>query len=182
MPSSHPDYKGAPNGALDAPFNRTELLRVLPTLTRNTAPGHEHITYKLLCNLDEQNIDALLEYYNHHWAHGTLPPQWHHADISLLTKPNKPVHLDNLRPISLTSCAGKLLEHLVTRRLTAHLKNTEQLSHTMLGFRAHLSAQDIHLQLNQDIIDKLCKTHPSTILALDIKGAFNSMSHTGSLN
>lgn len=181
-PSSHPDYKGAPNEALDAPFTRTELLRALSTLTRNTAPGHDHITYKLLRNLDEQNIDALLDYYNHHWAHGTLPPQWRHADISLLPKPNKPVHLDNLRPISLTSCAGKLLEHLVTRRLTAHLNDTEQLPHTMFGFRAHLSAQDIHLQLKADIIDRLSKTHPSTILALDIKGAFDNVSHTAILN
>lgn len=179
--TSHPDYTGTPNPQLNGPFTKDELTQALTRLTRTTAPGHDLITYKLLRNLNDDHLESLLACYNHHWTNGTIPPQWRHADITLLPKPHKPITLDNLRPISLTSCVGKLFEHLVTRRLTDFLEDTNQLPHTMLGFRTHLSAQDVHLQLKERILDCLSKVHPSSVLALDIQGAFDNVTHTAIL-
>lgn len=179
--ASHPNYQGAPNPNLDEPYTREELLQALARLTRNSAPGHDQITYKLLRNLNDEHLDSLLDCYNRHWKEGTLPSQWRHADITLLPKPNKSLGFDNLRPISLTSCVGKLYEHLVARRLTELLEDTGRFPHTMFGFRAHLSAQDVHLQLKETIIDHLSKTNPSCIVALDIQGAFDNVTHTAIL-
>lgn len=47
----------------------------------------------------------------------------------------------------------------------------------MYGFRPHLSPQDVLLQLKEDIIDKLTNHHKFSILALDIKGAFDNITH-----
>ncbi|KAH9382200.1 hypothetical protein HPB48_010419 [Haemaphysalis longicornis] len=60
----HRDYEGAQNPDLDAPFTSTELLQAVAELTRNTAPGHEQVTYKLLRKLDDEHVEALLKYYN----------------------------------------------------------------------------------------------------------------------
>lgn len=178
----HSNYMGAPNPTLDAPFTKTELAQALAKLIRNTAPGHDKITYGLLRNMNEEHQESLLECYNNHWAQGTVPAHWRHADITLLSKPNKPIAIDNLRPIALTSCVGKLFEHLVARRLTDYLEESDMLPHTMFGFRPHLSTQDVHLQLKELVINNLSKSQPSSILALDVQGAFDNVTHAAILN
>lgn len=170
-------YLGRPNPDLDAPFTIQELEQALARLTRNTTPGKDRITNKTLRNLDDETLSSILTLFNKHWEAGTLPQEWRHSDIILVPKPHKPVAIDNLRPISLTSCLGKLFEHMVHYRLTTYLEDNDLYPHTMFGFRAHLSAQDVLLQLKEQIIDNLSKTQPSTILALDVQGAFDNVTH-----
>lgn len=47
----------------------------------------------------------------------------------------------------------------------------------MFGFRQKLSAQDVLLQLKEQVIDHLSRTTPKAILALDVKGAFDNVTH-----
>lgn len=54
-----------------------------------------------------------------------------------------------MRPISLTSCVGKVVERIVLRRLQAQLDETSQVPATMYGFRQYLSTQDIHIQSHE---------------------------------
>ncbi|KAH9366451.1 hypothetical protein HPB48_022999 [Haemaphysalis longicornis] len=71
LPVSH--YTGSPNEDLDAPFTLTELTAVFARLTRNTTPGKDNITYRVLRNLDEETLQELLTLFNAHWQAGTLP-------------------------------------------------------------------------------------------------------------
>lgn len=139
--------------------------------------GKDKITNKLIRNLDDEAQEDLLTLFNYHWKHGTVPPQWRHSDITLIPKPHKPLTTTNLRPISLTSCLGKLFEHLVHNRLTTYLENRDLFPHTMFGFRNHLSTQDVLIQIKEHIIDQLSKTNPSCVLALDVQGAFDNVTH-----
>ena len=95
----------------------------------------------------------------------------------MIPKPNKPFSIENLRPISLTSCVGKLFEHMVHNRLTPYLEDKRYFPNTMFGFRQHLSTQDIFLLLKEDLIDHLSTKSKSSIVAIDIKGAFDNVSH-----
>lgn len=140
------------------------------------------LEYRLLRNLDEETIQALLNLFNQHWEAGTLPAQWTRADITLIPKPHKPLGLNNLRPISLTSCVGKIFEQLVHRRLCTHLETSGQYPNTMFGFRTGLSTQDVLLQLKEQVIQKLSRTHPKMILALDVQGAFDNVYHSAILD
>ncbi|XP_042149280.1 uncharacterized protein LOC121837649 [Ixodes scapularis] len=47
----------------------------------------------------------------------------------------------------------------------------------MYGFRPHLSTQDILLQLKEEVLDSLNNHSKRSILTLDIKGAFDNISH-----
>lgn len=95
-----------------------ELKAELSKLILNTTLGHDHIPNKLLRNLDDLALEHLLQCINDHWASGTLLPQQCHANITLIPKSLKFVSLSNLRPVSLTSYVGKLMEHLVHTQLT----------------------------------------------------------------
>ncbi|XP_065304893.1 uncharacterized protein [Dermacentor albipictus] len=120
-----------------------EIHVALSKLTRNTSPGKDWIVNKQLRNLPPQATEALLRYYNECWEKGELPAVWKHSDITMNPKPNKPLSLENPRPISLTSCAGKLFKHMVHDRITQYLEGNGHLPDTMFGFRQHLSTQGV---------------------------------------
>ncbi|XP_040078313.3 LOW QUALITY PROTEIN: uncharacterized protein LOC120850040, partial [Ixodes scapularis] len=179
---THLDYEGISNPELDQPFSRAEIVAALRNLTRNTTPGRDRVNNKTLRNLDDRATECLLKHINESWETGKIPACWKHADVTMIPKPGKPITVQNLRPISLTSCVGKLFEHMVHNRLSPYLEENEFLPNTMFGFRPLLSTQDILLQLKEDVIDNLSTQHKSAILALDIKGAFDNISHSAVLD
>lgn len=101
----------------------------------------------------------------------------------LIPKLGKKLHLNNLRPISLT-CLGNLLEHIILNRLNKHMESKGFYPDTMIGFKANLSTQDILLQLKQEIIDgeRTSALDTRALLGLDITKAFDRVSHDAILN
>ncbi|KAM7284944.1 hypothetical protein ISCGN_031942 [Ixodes scapularis] len=171
-----PDYDGAHNEALDAPITEAEVRAELVRLRTKSAPGPDGITNKMLRNLDDTSIGYLTEYMQECWDKGELPQQWKSANVTLIPKPGKPPQLGNLRPISLTSCIGKLMEHVIQTRLIEYLEKQDLLPHTMIGFRPHLCTQDIMLQIKHDIVDSRSKD-AKVILGLDLTKAFDNVKH-----
>lgn len=170
-------YTGLDNPDLDQPFTDQELMAAIDESNQASAPGRDTITYKLLNNLSDKSRRELLGYANTAWRSGTLPKEWKEAEVRFIPKPGKTPHIDNLRPISLTSCVGKVIERMVLKRLQRHLDSTDQMPLSMYGFREHLSTQDILLQLNELVIKKSKTLTPRAILALDLKGAFDNVTH-----
>ncbi|XP_077553513.1 uncharacterized protein LOC144168388 [Haemaphysalis longicornis] len=120
------DYAGPTNEAIDKPFTDTELVAAISESNKASAPGPDTITYKLLNNLGDKARRELLQYTNQVWETGKLPPEWKEAEVRFIPKPGKTPHIDNMRPISLTSCVGKIMERpsLCGRDLIALLDTT----------------------------------------------------------
>ncbi|KAM7287140.1 hypothetical protein ISCGN_030834 [Ixodes scapularis] len=96
----------------------------------------------------------------------------------MIPKPGKKLQIENLRPISLTSCVGKLMEHVVLTRLNNHMEDRGLYPHTMIGFRPHLSTQDVMLQIKHQILDARGRTAGlKAILGLDLTKAFDNVTH-----
>lgn len=179
---SYPEYRGRKNEELDEEIQANEVIRAAQELTRNTAPGKDRIQNKLLKNLDLYSYHKLTEYMNQVWRSGELPKEWKHAEITLIPKPGKRPDIENLRPISLTSCIGKLMEHVILNRLQPYLEDKGVFTDTMFGFRPRLSTQDVFLQIKEDILEPAARPRPQTVVALDIKGAFDNVGHELILN
>lgn len=162
---------------LDSPFTLGELMSALASFRRSTTPGEDAVTYKLLKNLPKTAHTKLLEIFNVIWDTGQIPAKWKHSNIILIPKPGKPLTPQNLRPISLTSCTGKLLERMVLTRLEWHLETNNILPPTLTGFRHHISTQDTHLRLHHDILEQPSSAQLRCILALDIRKAFDCVNH-----
>lgn len=176
-----PPYKGPKNVDLDADITEAEVRGALLRLRPGSAPGPDGVTNKMLRNLDDNSISTLTAYFNYFWQRGSLPSSWKYAKITLIPKPGKPMSIEHLRPISLTSCMGKVLEHILLSRLTSHLNSSCALPHSMIGFRPGLSTQDILLQLSREIITPPHALDTAAILALDLTKAFDRVSHTAIL-
>lgn len=106
-----------------------------------------------------------------------MPPDWKHANISLIPKPGKPIKIENLPPISLTSCVGKLMEQVVNARIVDYLETNDMLPHNQVGFRPRLSTQDALIQIQNDLLHHPPKKDNAAILAIDLHKAFDNVSH-----
>ncbi|KAG0434571.1 hypothetical protein HPB47_019010 [Ixodes persulcatus] len=163
-----PSYPGQQNTNMDREIEEAEVRLAISKLKPNSAPGLDGITNRPLRNLDDSYITDMTDYINTCWREGKIPESWKHAKVILIPKPGKPLTLEHLIPISLTSCLGKLMEHIILDRLTNHMNDADLFPHTMVGFRAGLSTQDILLQLSEQIIKSTGNFDTAAILALDL--------------
>ncbi|KAG0417921.1 hypothetical protein HPB47_005251 [Ixodes persulcatus] len=177
------EYTGQPNPTLDEEFRPFEVMAAIRELKTRTAPGPDEVSNKLLRHLDDREIDRLTSYFNVCWQKGEIPEPWKTAKMVFIPKPGKKLQLDALRPISLTSCLGKVLEHVVLNRLNRYAEANNVFADTMVGFRPKLSTQDVMLRLYHQIVAREYATKRDTraILGLDISKAFDNVSHAAIL-
>lgn len=183
LPLAHPnngdeniEYEGEPCEEMDREFTEGEVRAVLHNIYSRSAAGPDGITNKILRNLDDESIRFLTDYFNELWRKGEYPEEWKKATTVLIPKPGKPLGLDNLRPISLTSCLGKAMEHVILNRLTRYIEQKDILPYNMIGFRPGLSTQDVMLLIKQQLI-QVSPIHTRAILGLDVEKAFDRVAH-----
>lgn len=175
-PEDYPAYGGKADEDLDAPFSVSEVREVLQGLNGRSAPGPDGISNRLLRNLDDDSIELLTNEINEAWAAGTVPDAWKEATVILIPKPGKTPAIDSLRPISLTSCVGKVAEHVIHNRISRYVEERQLLPPNMVGFRPSLSTQEVMLLIKRQIVDVVTRDVRG-ILALDIAKAFDTVKH-----
>jgi hypothetical protein len=167
---------------INEPFSLHELNCAVKTCKNGKAAGPDDIPYEFIKHFPESfNID-MLKFYNYVWCTGKLPTAWKHAVILPLHKAQKPKEeTASYRPISLTSCLCKVLEKLVTNRLTHYLESNHLLVNCQAGFRKNRSTIDQILKL-QDTITKYNSNRGFTVAAfLDFEKAYDMLWRPGLL-
>ncbi|XP_049522614.1 uncharacterized protein LOC125945086 [Dermacentor silvarum] len=149
-------------------------------LRTKSAAGPDRVSNKMLRNLDDSSIANLATYMQECWEKGTIPQEWKVADLIFIPKPGKKLGFEILRPISLTSCVGKLMEQVVQTRLNRYMEENGLYPDTMIGFRPKLSACDVMLQLKDEIIHKQTRD-TKVIVGLDVANAFDNLRHVSIL-
>ena len=135
-------------------FNMDELLSAISSRGKSTAPGPDNIHPAFIDHLGPTALKHLLSLFNESIATSKVPQCWRDAEIIPILKRNKePDSVTSYRPISLTSVLGKLLERLISNRLTHFLETKNLLSNTQSGFRGLHSTEDHILRLTQSIHD-----------------------------
>lgn len=177
---SLPDYSGSENPDLDSPITVAEVRAEINRLRTKTAAGPDKISNRMLRNLDDGSISNLTTYMQKCWDKGEIPQEWKAANVVLIPKPGKKLNFEHLRPISITSCLGKLMEHVIQTRLNRFMEDQNLYPDSMIGFRPHLSVCDVMLQLKEPVIDK--KTVDTRVIVdLDVSKAFDNVKHAAIL-
>lgn len=138
----------------------------------------DKITNKALVNLDNPSQLEITAHLNKVWGEGILLEDWKMAEVRLIPKKGKPPTVENLQPIYLTSCVRKLLDHIILNGLQLYLEDAGKLPTTMVGFRPHLSTQEILLQLEEEVMAPATRNFPIVLLALDLKETFDNVKPT----
>ena len=164
------------------PFQPLELEAALAQ-AGGGAPGPDGITTKMLQELGPSGKAFLLKIANKSLKKRQVPTIWRRATIVAIPKPGKPKDdPKSFRPISLTSCVGKIVERLIQGRIQHLLETTEVLAPEQAGFRASRSTEEQITRLAQTIMDSLEKPKMErTVLAsIDLTAAYDRV-HKDSL-
>ena len=119
----------------NSPITILELKHMLHACKKSAA-GEDKITYNMIRKSHESSLAFLLEIMNKIFTTGSYPSKWLSSVVLSFPKPGKPSTLEeNHRPISLTSCVGKLMEKIVNSRLTTVLEYSKKFPPYQFGFR-----------------------------------------------
>ena len=166
----------------EEPFTMTELHQAMKKLKTRKSPGPDKVFNEMLLHLSQLGKETLLKVVNLSWTSGNVPSGWRNAILSPILKKNKPPEdLASYRPISLTSCIGKIAERMINTRLYWWLEKTQTLNNQQAGFRAGFRTEDQLFRLTQKIIDGFHDNKQTTAIFVDLKQAYDRVWRKGLL-
>ena len=118
----------------------------------------------------------LLEIFNNTWQKEQVPQIWREANMMPVHKAGKKRNdAKSYRPISLTSCIGKVMERIINTRLTWYLERNGIITPEQAGFRQHHSTEDQVTYIAQKIEDGFQDKHHTLTVWLDMEKAFDKV-------
>jgi ribonuclease HI len=155
-------------------FSMKEFQDALKTCD-GSSPGPDDIHYEMIKQLGEKEQETLLGIYNSIWQQGNYPEEWRKALTIPIQKPGKdPENPESYRPISLTSCLGKVMEKMVNRRLVYILEERKLIPAQQYGFRRGRSTIDVLNILQSNISKSLLETKHLALVSLDLSKAYDT--------
>ena len=156
------------------PIMPDEIHESLKDTSNKSAPGPSGINYKILKWAFETCPDTLTHIFNLSLSTGTHV--WKHATIVPVAKPNKPDYSapKAYRPVSLMECTGKLLEKVITRRITNDIDlHPDILPNNQFGSRPQHCTTDAALTLVHRIQSARRSGYHAALVLFDISGFFD---------
>ena len=163
-------------------LTKGELEKAIKELKKRKSPGPDKVHNEMIQNLGEKAKCLLLNLYNRTWTEGKLPKAWKLATINPILKKGKNAGIPkSYRPISLTSCIGKLCEKILNSRLYWFLESSGLITQFQAGFRSKGRTEDQLFRLTQRIIDGFQKGESTTAVFVDLKQAYDRVWRKGLL-
>ena len=162
-----------------------ELERAIDEAKTGKSPGEDDIAYEMIKHLGPRARWFLLDMFRRIWRGEEIPQKWRTANIKTLLKEGKdPEKTESYRPISLTSCLGKLLEKIVADRLSHILETRGGFNSNQAGFRRNRCTGDQVLKLVQAATDEMqAKKGNFTIVTFfDFSKAYDKVWRVGLLH
>ena len=156
------------------PITADEIHTSLMDTSNKSAPGPSGINYKLLKWAFDACPDIITHIFNLSLSTGTHV--WKHATIIPVPKPNKPDYSapKAYRPVSLMECTGKLLEKVITRRITNDISiHPDILPNNQFGSRPQHCTTDAALALVHRIQTTRKSGFHAALILFNISGFFN---------
>ena len=161
-----------------------ELNNVIHKFRDGKAPGLDGISPRILKNLWLSFPDLLLALYNACLRLKYVPYLWKSSIIRILPKPGRDDYskTNAYRPIGLISVLGKVLERIMSIRITNHLISNGHMSDYQYGFIAGKSTDHALLNLHNDLESAITRFKHVCLISLDIRGAFDHTWHPFIIN
>jgi ribonuclease HI len=174
--------EGDAHEAMTSDITIGELVNAIRKLKKKKSPGPDNITNEMLQHLGNLATEKLLEIFNLSWRQGQVPQCWKEARmIPVLKKGKNRTKVLSYRPISLTSCVCKTMEHIVNQRLQLYLETESIIIPEQAGFRQYRSTEDQTTHLTQVIEDAFQTQKVALATFIDLQKAFDKVWKDGLL-
>ena len=136
----------------------------------------------MISHLGNLAKEKLLRFINRTWKEGQLPSSWRTANVTPILKKGKPAgQPQSYRPISLTSCIGKLAERMINIRLYHWLEKNQLLDDVQAGFRKGCRTEDQLFRFVQSTIDGFQNGKSTIAVFIDLQQAYDRVWRKGLL-
>ena len=163
------------NMQLNSKFTLYELKGAIKKL-KNKTPGFDQIHNIFLKKAPLSLLNDILNLFNKSFTYKTIPSSWKVAVIIPIIKPGKKEdNVKSYRPIALLSCIGKLMEHLIHKRLDWFVQTNSLLHTSQCGFRRGLSTMDVLLRFEHNIRQAQMASEICIIAYMDLSCAFDTV-------
>ena len=164
------------------PFTVEEVFKVCNDINICKSASIPDVKSMVLKHTFLDNIDMVTTIFNSSLMQSIFPSSWKLSTIVPLPKIPHPSTASDLRPVALTPLPGKLMEKLICNRLQRWISNNDLLSDAQHGFRKEKSTVSAIAAFLNEIYKNINRNKNSYIIYLDLKKAFDTISHSNLLN
>ena len=117
------------------------VAKLLRGVKAHKATGPDAIPARLLKEAADQLAPILTSIYRASLQQATVPEKWKKANVVPIFKKGDHSAASNYRPVSLTSIASKVMEHIISSQVMRHLDINAVLHGAQHGFRKRRSCE-----------------------------------------
>ena len=158
-------------------INEEFVASELKSLDTTKAMGPDNLHPRLLKEAAPLIAKPLTKIFNKSLISGLFPDDFKKAKVVPVPKDGDLTDISNYRPISLLSCVSKILEKAVHNQLYNYLQEHRLLSQRQSGFRRKHSTATCLVEITDYLLDNLDKGIITGAIFLDLRKAFDVISH-----
>ena len=177
-----PQRPGTAQGINTIHFRTSAVCKLLSRIDISKAPGPDNIPARVLKECAQELAPAVTRLFRLIFRSGIQPAPWKLARVIPIHKRSSKAQVKNYRPVSLLPLLSKIYEAIVNNQLTNYLEKHCLLSPHQFGFRRKLGTADLLTALHYEWIGAVGSGGSARIIAIDIAGAFDRVSHEGLLH
>ena len=154
----------------------TEILSILAEL-KNSAPGYDDIPLLLIKEAVSILSPILCHLCNCSFSSGIFPDLLKIAKVTPVFKQGDECLADNYRPVSVLCVLSRILEKLMSARLSLFCHNNHILTSSQFGFQPNKSTETAVMKLTNDILNEMDNNNFTIGVFLDLSKAFDTVDH-----
>lgn len=153
------------------------IQKLLKDLKPHKASGPDSIPARLLKTAADELAPGLAHLFQISVDNGKIPLDWKTALVTPVFKKGNRSDPGNYRPISLTSIACKILEHVIHSCIINHFEHNQILTDCQHGFRKRRSCETQLIMTVDDLARGLNEKQQVDAILLDFSKAFDKVPH-----
>ena len=159
------------------PLLPTKILNIIKSINPNTATGYDNISSFFLRLGGDVLAPKLSLYFSTAFEIGIFPQIFKTGKVIPIFKSGDKHLLQNYRPISLLPSMSKVFEKLIKNRLMNFFVNHKVFYDSRYGFREKLSVIHALIEVITPLYDRIQDNLHTGILQIDLRKAFDTVSH-----
>jgi hypothetical protein len=160
---------------LDLNLQISEFDVAVKQIKTNSSPGLDGISNKFIKKFWPYFREPLFNYANFCLERGELTESFRTAKIKLIPKKGNLKKIGNWRPISLLNCFYKVISRVITNRIRTVFDKITHIGQK--GYSKSKCCQEVIFPLIEGITGSHVRKKKGCIVSVDIKKAFDSLSH-----
>ena len=168
-----------PESIFIAPTYPQEIERIMSSLRNSFSSGPEGFFSFLIKTASTAVLASTLSFiFNFCFENGIFPESLKISKVIPIYNSGAKSEVNNYRPISLLPVLSKVFEKVLHKRITSFVEKHSVLSSTQYGFRANYSPEHAVLDVVSTCYNNISNKQYTGLIMLDLKKAFDSVTHT----